>query len=346
MYNENKIDIRHEIDFHTPAQSDCNKSLFVPIGLFVACLAVTFMLLVVSSPAMAASAVILKQDTFLSDNVVTVGDVFENAGEFADHVLAPAPAAGDTMVLGAYDLGRIASAFNLDWQPMPGMNQIVLQRAVSEVEKSEIARMVEAAVKEKMGSDNLDVSIDSVIPRMIMDGTDAPEITIKSTLIDTINNKFDVRLAIKGANNSRENLDLNGSVYRTTDIPVLTANYKNGDVIRAGDIKMVNIRQDNINQSIALKADDLIGMTPRRSLTSDKPVRMADLERPEMVAKGQAITMVLQNGPMTLTAKGKAMESGAKGDIIRVLNTESNRTIEAVVSAPQRVTIALETNRI
>ncbi len=346
MYNEeNNIDIRHEIDFHAPACSEQN-AIVLPVALFIACIVVTFTLLLLSTPAMAAGQVILKKDAMISDNVVTVGDIFENAGPHADHILAPAPAAGDSMILGSYDLQRIATAFDYNWQPMPGMNQIVLQRAVTEVEKSDIARMVEAAVQDKMGSRDLEVSIDSVIPRLTMNGTEAPEISVKSTLIDTINNKFDVRVAIKSANGSSENLDLNGKVYRTTQIPVLAANYKNGDVIHANDIKMMNIRQDQINQSIALKADDLVGMTPRRSLTSDKPVRMADLERPQIVKKGEMITMILKNGPMTLTAKGKALDDGAKGETIRVLNTESNRTIEAQVTAPQRATIALETNRI
>lgn len=344
MYNEKNIDIRNEIDFHTPVRNDSH-SFALPVAVFVACLAVTFMLLVFSTPAMAAQNVVLKQNGTLSGSVVTVGDVFENAGEHADHVLAPAPAAGDNMILAAYDLQRIAKAFKFNWQPMPGMDQIVLQRAVTEVETSEITRAVEAAVRAKMGGD-IEVSIDGNVPSLVMNGKDAPEITVKSTLVDTLNNKFDVRLSAKNANGVTETMDLRGSVYRLTNIPVLAANYKNGDVINEHDIKMMQVRQDQINQNVALSADDLIGMTPRRSLTSDKPVRMADLERPQIVKKGELITMVLKNGPMTLTAKGKALDNGAKGDLIRVLNTESNRTIEAEIIAPQRAAITLETNRI
>jgi flagella basal body P-ring formation protein FlgA len=40
-----------------------------------------------------------------------------------------------------------------------------------------------------------------------------------------------------------------------------------------------------------------------------------------------------------LTTRGKALESGGDGDAISVLNVETKRTIQGVVSGPNRVTI-------
>ena len=42
---------------------------------------------------------------------------------------------------------------------------------------------------------------------------------------------------------------------------------------------------------------------------------------------------------MTLIARVKAAEDGAKGQTIRVLNTRSNRTVEGVVVGPGRVVV-------
>ena len=138
MNQDYNIDIRNEVDYIavTPLVT---RKLAASVGLCVICLLLSFALLLFATPrAMAASqTVVLKQNVYLSDNVVTVGDVFENAGTHADHVLAPAPAAGDTMVLGYGDLKRIADAFNYEWTAS-GADQITLQRAVSEIEKSDI----------------------------------------------------------------------------------------------------------------------------------------------------------------------------------------------------------------
>ena len=51
------------------------------------------------------------------------------------------------------------------------------------------------------------------------------------------------------------------------------------------------------------------------------------------------VTIVLQTDAMTLTAQGRASEDGAKGDTIRVVNLRSKKTIEAVVSGADQVTI-------
>ena len=50
--------------------------------------------------------------------------------------------------------------------------------------------------------------------------------------------------------------------------------------------------------------------------------------------------MVLQQKSMTLTAQGKALEAGTDGQVIRVVNTMSNRTVEAVVIGPNQVSVS------
>jgi len=44
---------------------------------------------------------------------------------------------------------------------------------------------------------------------------------------------------------------------------------------------------------------------------------------------------------MTLTAQGKAEEDGSRGDVIRVRNLQSNKTIEATITGPDSVAVNL-----
>ena len=44
---------------------------------------------------------------------------------------------------------------------------------------------------------------------------------------------------------------------------------------------------------------------------------------------------------MQLTAKGKSLENGGKGDVVRIQNTDSGKTIEAVVIGPERVAVSV-----
>lgn len=52
------------------------------------------------------------------------------------------------------------------------------------------------------------------------------------------------------------------------------------------------------------------------------------------VRRGEAVTLVYQAPGMSLTMRTRALEDGAIGQPVRLLNTASNRTIDAVVTGP------------
>jgi flagella basal body P-ring formation protein FlgA len=58
------------------------------------------------------------------------------------------------------------------------------------------------------------------------------------------------------------------------------------------------------------------------------------------VQRNEAVTIYYQVPGIMLTVRGKALEAGAQGDVVGVLNIQSNRTIQAAVIAPGRVAIA------
>lgn len=52
------------------------------------------------------------------------------------------------------------------------------------------------------------------------------------------------------------------------------------------------------------------------------------------VRRGENVTLAYQMPGMSLTMRARAMEDGAVGQTIRLVNTSSNRTIDAVVTGP------------
>ena len=82
-------------------------------------------------------------------------------------------------------------------------------------------------------------------------------------------------------------------------------------------------------------------MTPRRVIFEDKPIKIEDIEAPRIVKRGENVTMVFKEGPLVLTAQGKALEFGAKGDAIRVTNLTSSRTVEAIVTGEKEVSVSV-----
>ena len=56
--------------------------------------------------------------------------------------------------------------------------------------------------------------------------------------------------------------------------------------------------------------------------------------------RNETVTLVYQVPGLFLTMRGKALESGAEGDAVSVLNMHSKRTVHGIVSGPGRVTLA------
>lgn len=52
------------------------------------------------------------------------------------------------------------------------------------------------------------------------------------------------------------------------------------------------------------------------------------------IRRGESVTLVYQAPGVTLSMRARALEDGAVGQSVRLLNTSSNRTVDAVVTGP------------
>jgi flagella basal body P-ring formation protein FlgA len=68
-------------------------------------------------------------------------------------------------------------------------------------------------------------------------------------------------------------------------------------------------------------------------------LRQADLTKPELVQRNEAVTLLFEVPGILLTVRGKALDAGTQGDIINVLNTQSKRTVQGTVTALGTVTV-------
>jgi flagella basal body P-ring formation protein FlgA len=72
-------------------------------------------------------------------------------------------------------------------------------------------------------------------------------------------------------------------------------------------------------------------------LRSGQPLQSSDIERPIVIAKGALVTITYEVPGLSLSDQGRALEPGAIGDTISVLNPGSHKTLLATVVSPDRV---------
>ena len=129
-------------------------------------------------------------------------------------------------------------------------------------------------------------------------------------------------------------------------VPAVTVQHpvEHGEVLKESDLAIV--RRPKTESAAITDMSAVVGLAARHPLRPDQPLRMADLMKPEIVARNDTVTIVYQAPGLVLTLRGQAQEAGALGDTIGVLNVESKRIVQGVISAPGRVTVAAVTTRV
>lgn len=83
----------------------------------------------------------------------------------------------------------------------------------------------------------------------------------------------------------------------------------------------------------ALTAAQAAGLEAARRLDGGKIVRGYDVVRAQLVRRGEPVTITLIDGPLSISAEGRALSGGSQGEMVRVVNTTTNITIDAQVEA-------------
>ncbi len=114
-------------------------------------------------------------------------------------------------------------------------------------------------------------------------------------------------------------------------VPVLTRDIATGEVLSADDLTEATVTA-TLPSNTAESTDQLIGMAARKPLRAGRPVSLSEVRRPILVAKGSLLTVRVSMPGIELSTTAKAIEQGAMGEVIRVMNLTSNRVVQAVIS--------------
>ncbi len=284
--------------------------------------------------AMAAS---LKPVSIINADVLTLGDLFDNVKRNADYVIGPAPQPGKDITLNARTLYRIAVALDLPWRPASNGDQITIRREATVIPYSQIEETLKKSLNEKGVSGRFKVSLNNGEPQMVIPSNLPENVEVSSFRHDNQKDYFQATLVAPSAENPVRKMLVSGFIDRIAVVPVLKNTLQNGDVIGRNDIELIEVPQKKVQHNAIMHADDLIGLTPRRIAYGGKFILANALEKPQLVKRGEKVSITFREGPLLLTAKGTALQSGAKGDYIRIKNAKSSRTIDAYITGSNQV---------
>ncbi len=286
-----------------------------------------------------ANAATLKTDVVLDGAVLTAADLFDGLDkDKGAKVLGPAPQPGQDMVLNTLTLMQVAAALNIDWKPQSTSDQITVRSASAVVDQDTISDALMKKLQEKGVSGKYSLSFFDA-PKLVLPKNAPATVDVASITYHSESDRFEATIVGPSKEHPAGTIQVSGHVEHTMPVPMLKKAMRTGDIIRADDIEWKDMPVHAVDAGNLIDADKLIGKTPRHMVMADQPVRDTDLAEPMLVNRGQSVTILYAKGPITVTAKGRAMEDGARGATIRVVNSTSSRPIDARVSDDGMVTV-------
>src|SRR5215212_8701040 len=283
--------------------------------------------LVLASPALSQEQVgrpALKAEAVVSSDIVRIGDLIANAGAVSDIPIFRAPDLGQS---GAVPASRVVDAvrhhiFGLDTR---GLAEIVVTRASRAISAKDFETRVVRALAGQYGSaeaTNLTVIFDNE-PRTVHVEPNSGDLRISRLNFEPRNGRFDVSFEAPGSTAARRApLRFTGSLTETFEAAVPARPIAQGEVLKVSDMIVTRRPKAEFAAGVFTYPEQVVGLAARRSLPAGRALRSADLQKQELVARNENVTITYEVPGIVLTMRGQALESGTQGDLISVLNVQ------------------------
>jgi flagella basal body P-ring formation protein FlgA len=294
--------------------------------------------LVLGLAATQGAAATLRPATTLQRPDVLLSDLFDDAGPLAQRVLGPGPAPGERITVAAPQLAAIARQFGVDWRPASSADRAVLERPGRLLAREALLAPLRAALRGAGAPADFELNTPDFAAPMVPQEA-AVQAAVEQLDYDPASGRFTASLALSAAGMAAQRLRLSGEVTELVELPVPVRRLLPGSVVQADDLRLAWVHAALVRGEVARAPARAVGMALRRSAVAGQPLPLVDLGPPVAVAKGSRVAMALQIPGLSLEAVGQALDGGAVGERIRVLNPSSRAVVEAEIVGPGQVRV-------
>lgn len=292
-------------------------------------------------PAMAqAEGLRLRGDVTARGDILTLADLVEGVPErLAARPLFRAPTLGATGTIQTRRILDAAAALGLANLETGGRLQIAVQRAARRLGPPEIEAALKRGLEASYGLDPRSVTIrfDGDGPTLL-----APvDLEGQAAALDVTYDLRSRRVAgLVSLGERQASLRVSGVVVELREVAVLTRTLNRGEPVKEGDVVAERRPRETVASDAQGSATAVIGEVAQNTLTAGTVLRMTDTAPPELVARGENVTIVYETPNVSLSMRGLSNDSGRMGAVVNVVNVASKKILQATVIGPGRVSVS------
>ncbi len=295
-----------------------------------------------ANPAAAQNAMpALRASVTVTADIVRIGDLVDNAGPVADVPIFRAP---DLGTRGAVATERVVEAIRphqLIGIDTRGLSEVIVTRASRAIVRQEISARVAQALAGQYGfgeARGILVEFDHEVRTLQVEAGVTGELEVLTLAYNPRTTRFDVTFDLpSSAALRRQSTRFTGTAIETIDAVMVEHPVERGEVLKASDLTVA--RRPKADGPAITDINAAVGLAARHPVRPGQPLHESDLMKPAIVQRNDTVTIIYEAPGLTLTLRGQAQDAGALGDTINVVNVQSKRVVQGVVSAPGRVTV-------
>lgn len=284
---------------------------------------------------------VLKAYATVTGPVVRVGDLVDHAGIIAKVPIFRAPELGTTGSVSAEAVVEAVRTHALVGLDTAGLSEVVVTRAARAIPAKDIEDIIARAlaVQFNLGKPSeLTVTFERDMQEMYVEPTAVGEPRVVRVNYDR-GGRFDALLEIPTGTTTRGTLRLSGRAQVLVDVITLNRNLERGAILKDSDVVVTRRPRSEVASDALTDRDLAVGLALRNAMQPGRPLRAADLNKPDMIQRNETVTLIYEVPGISLTMRGKATEAGGEGDTISVMNEQSKRPVQGVIVGPGRVLI-------
>lgn len=277
----------------------------------------------------AGAAPVLKADITVVAEIVTVGDMFDDAGALAERALFRSPQPGTTGVVTVDAVRNAAALVGLTDFVAEGVARVRVARASTLVDAARLTELIARDLRTR------GIAGEGVTVQALFDAPDlafnAEAVAVPAQLVNLRympgSAAFTARFLIAGKDLP---VDLGGRIELMVEAPHLVATRAAGTILQPSDIEMRLVPLRFAETTGIPSVDQLVGRQLERHGHSGLMLKASDVRDPLVVQRNSMVTVHLRSGPMTLTVRGQALNSASTGQPVQVLNPASRKILHGV----------------
>ena len=302
------------------------------------CLLITF------ASAYAGTSNEIRRTVITEKETLSLADLIEGQN-IPDTPIFGAPAPGEN---GTVKVARILSAarkLSIIVDAPADFGEILITRKSRQVTESDLRSALERELIKTSGNPKFEFNIDTsekTLERQIESTATAP-VEIRSLKLNTTRTRFQAVAFVPDSRlMAKQPIEITGSLTPLNLVYVATRDIERDSVLRQNDFreeyKSFSEAEPPPSYTVTPR-----GMVAKRAFKAGETIPAGDLAVEIQVEKNATVLVRYERAGLTISMRGKALQSGAMGDVVSVLNQQSKRSIDGVVTGRGIVLVKPET---